>query len=62
MLIHQSQGASEEAGVACCAGESNQMNKPGRGKGRVGLTKGPTGRENQGSKRDSLELVHLQEQ
>lgn len=28
MLIHQSQGAWQEAGAARCAGEPNQMNKP----------------------------------
>lgn len=32
MLIHQSQGALEEAGAARCAGEPHQMNKPERGK------------------------------
>lgn len=28
LLIHQSEGASEEAGAVCCAGGPNRMNKP----------------------------------
>lgn len=53
MLIHQSQGASQEAGAACGAGEPNQMNKPERHKGLMGLKEGSTGRKNQGSRRKS---------
>lgn len=63
MLIHQSQGASEEAGAARCAGEPNQMNKPQRGTGQVRLTEGKMERKNQGSKWNSLEsVIHLQEE
>lgn len=50
MLIHQSQGALQEAGAAHCAGKPNQMNKPDRCKGLIGLKEGSTGRKNEGSK------------
>lgn len=53
MLIHQSQGASQEAGAARGAGEPNQMNKPERHKGWMGFKEGSTARKNQGSIRES---------
>ena len=63
MLIHQSQGASEEAGAARCAGELNQMNRSQWGTGQVRVTEGTMERKNQGSKWNSLEsVIHLQEE